>query len=42
MSQGRPYLLGAKGFYVALGAVYILLLLAFLWYVAQALLETEE
>jgi hypothetical protein len=42
MSQGRPYLLGAKGFYVALGAIYLVLLVAFLWRVAQALLETEE
>jgi hypothetical protein len=38
LAAGRPYWLGSKGFYVGLAGVYLLLLLAFLWHAAKAVL----
>jgi hypothetical protein len=42
LAQGRPYLLGAKGFYVGLAIVYALFLLTFLYQVARAMLHEAE
>ena len=42
MTEGRPYLLGDKGFYIGLAVVYVLLLCAFLWRIAQAIQEEER
>jgi hypothetical protein len=42
MSEGRPYLLGAKGFYLGLAVAYLLVLGIFLWQIAQAILEEER
>jgi hypothetical protein len=42
MAEGRPYLLGTKGFYIALAAAYILALGAFLIRAAQVILRKQE
>lgn len=42
LSEGRPYLLGSPGFYVALAGIYLLVLVAFLIQVAWAALREEE
>jgi hypothetical protein len=41
MPAGRPYRFGTKGFYVGLAVAYIIVLGAFLWQTAQAILEDE-
>ena len=41
MAEGRPYFLGTKGFYVGLAVTYVLVLGAFLWQTAQAVVEEE-
>jgi hypothetical protein len=41
MAEGRPYFLGTKGFYVGLAITYVLVLGAFLWQTAQAVVEEE-
>jgi hypothetical protein len=42
MAEGRPYLLGKKGFYVGLAAVYALVLSVFLWLVGKAVWDSER
>jgi hypothetical protein len=42
MAEGRPYLLGTKGFYIGLALAYALVLAAFLLLVAKAVLEEQE
>jgi hypothetical protein len=42
MAEGRPYLLGTKGFYIALAAAYVLALGAFLARAAQAILREQK
>lgn len=42
MAEGRPYLFGTKGFYAGLAALYGLILGAFLWQLAQTILEEER
>jgi hypothetical protein len=42
MAQGRPYLLGTKGFYVALALLYGLLLLLFLWHVGKSAMAEDR
>jgi hypothetical protein len=42
MAESRPYLLGTKGFYIALAAVYVVVLGAFLARAAQAILREQE
>jgi hypothetical protein len=42
MAEGRPYMLGTKGFYVGLGIVYVLILGALLLMVTRAILREEE
>lgn len=42
MAEGRPYLLGSKGFYIALATAYVLVLGAFLIRGAQAILREQE
>ena len=42
MTEGRPYLLGDKGFYIGLTVVYVLLLGAFLGHIAKAIQEEER
>jgi len=37
MAQGRPYLLGTKGFYVGLAVLYTLLLLLLIWHVGRSI-----
>lgn len=41
MAEGRPYMLGSKGFYAGLAVIYVLVLGLFLWRVAQAVLQEE-
>jgi hypothetical protein len=41
MADGRPYLLGTKGFYASLVVIYVLVLGLFLWRVAQVILQEE-
>jgi hypothetical protein len=41
MSEGRPYLLGTGGFYIALALVYALVLCIFLWRTARTIFEDE-
>lgn len=42
MTEGRPYLLADRWFYLGLAVVYVLLLVAFLWQTAQAIREQEK
>lgn len=42
LAEGRPYLLGTKGFYVGLGIVYILILGVFVYQIAQIVLEDSK
>lgn len=35
MAEGRPYLLGSRGFYVVLGIAYAIFLAVFLWQIAN-------
>ena len=42
MAEGKPYLLGTKGFYVGLGLVYAALSGLFLWLIARAILGAGE
>lgn len=42
MAEGKPYLLGVKGFYVGLGLVYAAVLCAFLLQVARVILTEQE
>lgn len=42
MAEGRPYLLGTEGFYIALAAAYVLALGAFLARAAQAILREQK
>jgi hypothetical protein len=42
MAESRPYLLGTQGFYIALAAVYVVVLGAFLTRAAQAILREQE
>jgi hypothetical protein len=42
MAEGKPYLLGTKGFYVGLGLVYAAVLGLFLWQIARAILGEGE
>jgi hypothetical protein len=39
MAEGRPYMLGTKGFYVGLAVVYAVVLAAFLMKIASAILD---
>jgi hypothetical protein len=41
LAEGRPYMLGTKGCYVGLGLVYALVLCAFLFQVARAILTDQ-
>lgn len=41
MAEGRPYLFGIKAFYGGLAVTYVLVLGAFLWVIAQAILREE-
>lgn len=42
MSQGRPYLLGTKGFYVGLAVLYTLVLLLLIWHVGKIITSEGE
>jgi hypothetical protein len=42
IAESRPYLLGAKGFYIALAAVYVVVLGVFLARAAQAILREQK
>jgi hypothetical protein len=42
MAEGRPYMLGSKGFYVGLAGAYVSVLGTFLWLVAKAVLQSPE
>jgi hypothetical protein len=42
MAQGRPYLLGTKGFYVGLAVVYTVLLLLLIWHVGKRITAEEK
>jgi hypothetical protein len=42
MAEGRPYLLGVKGFYIGLAVVYALVLLTFLLQIARVILEEHK
>ncbi len=42
LTQGRPYILGTKGFYVGLAVVYTVLLLVLIWQVARRLTAKDE
>lgn len=42
MADGRPYILGVKGFYVGLGAVYVLVLGALMTSIVLSILREQE
>ncbi|RPI56221.1 MAG: hypothetical protein EHM56_04640 [Chloroflexi bacterium] len=42
MAEGRPYLLGTKGFYVGLAILYGLLLLLLIWHVGKKVTSGEK
>jgi hypothetical protein len=42
MAEGKPYLLGTKGFYVGIAIVYALVLAVFLMQVALAILSPNQ
>lgn len=41
MTEGRPYFLGSKSFYIGLAITYALVLGIFLWQIARVVLEQE-
>jgi hypothetical protein len=42
MAEGRPYILGTKGFYIGLATVYALVLVAFLLQIAKVILKEAK
>jgi hypothetical protein len=42
ITEGRPYFLGSKGFYIGLAIIYVFVLGAFLWLVIQQLVEGQQ
>jgi hypothetical protein len=42
LTEGRPYILGTKGFYAGLAVVYTVLLLVLIWQVARRLTAKDE
>jgi hypothetical protein len=42
MAEGRPYLLGSRGFYIGLGLVYAFVLCVFIFLIARAILKESQ